>query len=109
MERTAPGLAPSGFRRLAGWPIRRIRYARGHQILHAGQILHVNWLPRLGGAVCGAYLAGRLDFGVVAVTPVTHAAGSALKVENNVVDPGFMVDLGVYWPPDPPHSPDQPR
>jgi len=26
-----------------------------------------------------------------------------------VVDPGFMVDWGVYCPPDQPHSPDQPR
>ena len=37
--------------------------------------------PGFGGAVCGAYLAGRLGFGVVAVTPVTHAAESTLKVE----------------------------
>jgi hypothetical protein len=27
----------------------------------------------------------------------------------NVVDPGFMVDLGVYRAPDQPHNPDQPR
>ena len=26
-----------------------------------------------------------------------------------VVDPGFMVDRGVYCPPDQPHSPNQPR
>jgi hypothetical protein len=29
---------------------------------------------------------------VVDVTPVTHAAGDAVKLGNNVVDPGFMVD-----------------
>jgi hypothetical protein len=59
--------------------------------------------------VCGAYLADQLNFGVASVTPVTHAAGRALKAENSVVDPGSMVDLGVYCPLDQPHSPDQPR
>jgi hypothetical protein len=48
-------------------------------------------------------------FLVVDVTPVTHAAGGAVKLGNNMVDPGFMVDSEVYVPPDPPHSPDQPR
>ena len=39
------------------------------------------------------------DFG-----PLTDA-----KQHGGVVDPGFMVDWGVYCPPDQPHSPDQPR
>jgi hypothetical protein len=54
-------------------------------------------------------MTGRLRLLVVDVTPVTHAAGGAVKLGNNMVDPGFMVDPGVYVPPDPPHSPDQPR
>jgi hypothetical protein len=54
-------------------------------------------------------MTGRLRLLVVDVTPVTRAAGGAVKLENNVVDPGFMVDPGVYVPPNPPHSPDQPR
>jgi hypothetical protein len=64
--------------------------------------------PRLG-PVRSAYVAGRLRLLVIDVTPVTHAAGGAAKLGNNVVDPGFMVDSGVYVPPDRPHSPDQPR
>ncbi len=31
---------------------------------------------------------------MVDVTPVTHAAGGAVKLGNSVVDPGFMVDPG---------------
>jgi hypothetical protein len=37
-------------------------------------------------------MTGRLGFLVVDVTPVTHAAGGAVKLGNNVVNPGLAVN-----------------
>jgi hypothetical protein len=46
-------------------------------------------------AVRSAYVTGRLGLLVVDVTPVTHAAGGAVKLGNSVVDPGFMEGLSA--------------